>query len=131
MGDVPTVAAEAGRNIFAERPVCRPIQRDLICVVYPAKVWQLQVSGEGSRFATNTFHHVSVAAKGIDLVIKNLELRPVITRFQPLTGDRHAHAVADPLTQRPGGGLDSRGDTVLGMSRRFAVELAEALDVVE
>ena len=46
-------------------------------------------------------------------------------------GDRHAHAVAKALAQRPGGGLNPFHQLMLGMAGRLAAPLAELLDVVE
>ena len=50
---------------------------------------------------------------------------------QPALGHRHADAVAAPLAQRAGRGLDARGQPILGMARALAAELAEPLDIVE
>jgi hypothetical protein len=44
-------------------------------------------------------------------------------------GDRHADSVGDALTQRTGGGLDTRREVTFRMYGVRAVPLSEALDV--
>ena len=50
---------------------------------------------------------------------------------EPASGDGHADARGAPLAQRPGCHLDSGSQMVLRMSRTFAAELTEPLDVVQ
>ena len=49
--------------------------RDAVAVVDPAKVAEHLMAGERGRFARDAFHHVAVAADGIDVVVKDLENR--------------------------------------------------------
>ena len=89
------------------------------------------MAGERRRFAGDAFHHVAVAAERINVVVEQREVRPVEPRGQPSPGERHADAVAAALAQRPGRCLDARRLAVFRMAGRLAVDLAEALDVVE
>jgi hypothetical protein len=49
--DVPAVAKEARSNIFCESERGTAFDGDLIIVVDPAQVRELEVSGQGGRFA--------------------------------------------------------------------------------
>ncbi len=87
--------------------------------------------GDGRRLAGHALHQVAVAAKGPDPVAEDGIARPVEMLFEPALGHGHADAVGRALTERPGGGLDTRGDAVFRMPGADPVQLAEALDVVE
>src|SRR5438105_15510154 len=89
------------------------------------------MAGERGRLARDTFHEIAVAADRVDVVIEDLRPRPVVAPAQPARGDRHADAVAATLAERSGRGLHTRRMAVFRMSRRDAVELPEALDVLE
>ena len=81
--------------------------------------------------AANAFHHVAIAAQGIDVVVENLKAGLIEVRPQPLAGDGHTHAVSDSLTERAGGGFHAGGPAIFGMSRSLAIELAKSLDVIQ
>src|SRR4029077_19191326 len=106
-------------------------ERDVIFVVDPAKVGQLEMSGQRCGFAGNAFHHVAISAEGIDVVIKELKSGLVVMGCEPLAGYGHADAVCNTLTERSGRSFDAGGPAVFGMSGSFAVQLAELLDVIE
>ena len=89
------------------------------------------MAGQRRGFLANAFHHVAVAAEGVNVVVENLEAGPVVVGRQPIGGNRHAHAVSDALTERAGRGFDAGSPAVFGMAGSLAVELAELLDVVE
>ena len=128
---VPAVAGEPRGHVFAERQRRVALDRDVVVVVDPAEVRELQVSGQRGRLAADAFHQVAVAAQGVDVEVEQLEAGPVVVGGQPAGGDRHAHAVADALAQRAGGGFHAAGVPVLGMARAAAVQLAELADGVQ
>ena len=80
---------------------------DAIVVVDPAEIGQLEMTGERSRLATDTFHHVAVAAKRIDVVIEHGEVRTIEMDRHPLSCDRHTHARGNTLSKWTSGGLDA------------------------
>ena len=104
---------------------------DVVVVVDPAEVVEAEMAGQRRRFRRDAFHHAAVAADGIDVVVEDVEARPVVAAGQPLLRDGHADAGGDALPERAGGGLDARDPVIFGMAGRLAVELAEAADVVE
>src|SRR5438552_3039770 len=51
VGYVPAVSPEAHGNVFTERPIGGTVKRDLVSVVNPTEVRQLEMSSERSRLA--------------------------------------------------------------------------------
>ena len=129
--DVPSVGEEPARDVLREGEVRPPLDRDAVVVVDPAEVREAQVSGERGRLAGHALHHAAVAAERVHVVVEERVVRAVVARRQPAPCDRHPDAGRDALTEGPRRRLDAGGPVVLGMSRAFAVELAEAADVVE
>src|SRR4029453_462461 len=97
----------------------------------PAQVAELEMAGQRGGLTGDTLHHAAVAGQRVHVVVEHLEARSVEVRRLPATGDRHAHARGHAGAQRSGGGLDARGPAVLRVTRALAVELPEALDVIE
>ena len=129
--DVPAVTQEPGGDVLREGDARVAFDGDVVVVVDPAEVVQAQVAGQRRRLRRDALHQAAVAANGIDVVVEDVEARPVVAVGEPLLGDGHAHARGDPLPERTGGGLDARNPVVLGVARGLAVELAETADVVE
>ena len=89
------------------------------------------MAGQRGGLVAHPLHKVAVAAQGIDVVVEQVEARPVKSRRQPPLRNRHAHAVAQPLAQRSGGGLHAGGFQMLRMAGTAAVQPPESLDLVE
>ena len=131
-GDVPAVGDEAGGDVFGERQRGVALDRDVVIVVNPAEVGELPVAGERGGLGRDAFHHVAVAAEGVDVEIDQFfEAGPIVMSGHPALGGGHADAVAGSLAERAGRGLDARGQPVLRVARAPAVELPEPLDLLE
>ena len=128
-GDVPAVAHEAGGDVVAVGEVGLAVDRDVVVVVDPAEVVELEVAGERGGFAGDALHQAAVAGDRVDVEVE--ELGGVVAGALPLRGDRHPDRGGDALAERAGGRLDARGPAVLGVAGSARVELAEAFDVVE
>ena len=128
---VPAIAHEAGGDILGEGEPRIAFDGDVVVVVDPAEVIQLQMPGQRRRLRAHAFHQAAVAADGIDVVVEDREVRLVVAGAQPFPRDRHADAGGDALAQRTGGRLHAGHQMIFRMARRLAVELAEILDVVE
>ena len=128
---VPAIAEKAHRHVVTEGERGMSLDRDVVVVVDPAQVRQLEMPGEGGGFVRDALHHAAVAAEGVDVVVEHREVGPVQVLAEPSARDRHAHARGEALAERARGGLDARGPAVLGVARTLRVELAEALDVVQ
>ena len=88
------------------------------------------MGGERRRFRADAFHHLAVRAEGIDVVVEQLEVGPVVVGGQPFLRNGHSDAHGDALAERAGGGLDAGGHAVFGVTGGVGSRLAEALDVV-
>ena len=90
------------------------------------------MAGQRRGFARDAFHHVAVAADRVDVVVEQLEARPVEMRRHPLARRSPCPRwLPTPWPERAGGGLDSGGPAILRMAGTLAVELPKSLDIVE
>src|SRR5262249_5259548 len=129
--DVPAEAGEALGDVVAEGEVGVALDRDMVVVADPAEVGEPPVSGEGGRLVRDAFHHVAVAAQGVDVVVEDLEAWAVAASRHPLAGPRHADAVRAALPERAGRGFDTARPAILRVPGALAVELAETLDFIQ
>src|SRR5271167_4153160 len=130
MRNAPAVTQKSCHDVFVEGPIRWTVERDVIVVVNPTKIRELQVGGKRGGFARHAFHHVAVSADGVDLEVKNVEAGLVEICAEPLAGDSHSDAVACALSKRTCRGFDAGGDVGFGMARSLASELTESLDFV-
>src|SRR5262249_42209599 len=105
----PAVAVESRPDVLAECERRVALDRDMIIVVDPAQVRQLEMAGDRRGLARHALHHVAVAAEDIDVVIDQRQIRPIESLREPALRHRHADAVAAALAQRPRRGLDAYG----------------------
>ena len=127
-GDVPAVAHEAGGDVVVVGEVGFAVDRDVVVVVDPAEVVELEVTGDRGGFVGDALHQAAVAGDRVDVEVE--EVRAVAGAL-PLGGDRHPDRGGDALAERAGGRLDAGGPAVLGVAGSARVELAEAFDVLE
>ena len=134
VGDVlhrPAETGEAGRHVLAEREAGGALDGDLVVVVEPAQVRQLEVPGERGGLGADALHQAAVAGDGVDVVVEQVVARAVERGGLPEPGDRHTDAGGDAGAQRAGGALDPGGPPVLGVTGALRVELAEPAQVVQ
>ena len=87
------------------------------------------MAGERGGLCGDALHHAAVATQRVDVEVNQiLEAGFVEVGRHPASGDGHADAVRQTLTQRAGRRLDAAGPAVLGMARTAAIQLAEMLD---
>jgi hypothetical protein len=48
--NIPSVTQKPRRHVFREGDACVPFDRDVIVIVDPAEIVQVQVGGQGRRF---------------------------------------------------------------------------------
>src|SRR5262249_54348332 len=130
-GDVPAVGDEPRGHVLAEGPLGVALDGDLVVVVNPTQVGELQMAGQRGSFAGDALHHAAVAGDGVHVVVEHVEAGPVEVRRLPAAGDRHAHAGGHARAERTSGRFDPRGPAVLRVAGALTVELPEALDVVK
>ena len=117
---MPAVRLEALAHVFAERQVGVAVDGDGVVVVEIDQLAQLEEARDGGGFGGHAFHEVAVGAEGVGIVVHDVVAGLVEALGQPALGQGHAHAVAEALAQRPGGGLDAGSVAVLGVARRRA-----------
>src|SRR5215470_17757000 len=71
--NVPPVPQKPRRNIFRERDGGISLDGDVVVVIDPAEVVESQVGCQRRGFRRDAFHHATVSADRIDLVVENLE----------------------------------------------------------
>src|ERR1044072_4166515 len=125
-GHVPAVALEAGGNVVFVGELGFAVDRDLVVVVDPAEVVELEVAGDRGSFTRDALHQTAVAA---DRVNVEVEEGGAVAGPLPLRGNRHPDRGRDSLAERSGGRLDPGGPAVLGVTRSARAELTEALYV--
>ena len=72
-GDVPAVAHEARGDVVAEGEVGVAVDRDVVVVVDPAEVGELEVAGERGGLVGDALHQAAVAADRVDVEVEELE----------------------------------------------------------
>src|SRR5215467_13784805 len=77
--NVPPVAQEPRRYVLGEGNTCVAFDGDVIVVVDPAEIVEAQVGGQRRRFRRDALHHAPISTNRIDVVIEDLESRPVVT----------------------------------------------------
>src|ERR1043166_7662054 len=129
--NVPAVSEKARGHVFGECDVRVPFDADVIVVPDPAEIIQTEMTGERDSFRSNAFHHATVTADGVDVVVEDFETWFVVSVGEPLLGDGHANAGRDTLSERAGGGFHSRHPMIFRVAGRFAVELAKPANIVQ
>src|SRR5262249_10062458 len=104
---------------------------DVVVVVDPAEVGELQVASERSGFRRDTFHHAAVAAQCINVEVNEiLKSRLVEVSGRPAASNGHPDAGGDTVSQRSSGGLNTARPTIFRVARAPAVELPESFDCI-
>src|SRR5258708_3010222 len=97
-----SVAKKAPRHIFGERDVGLAFDSDVIVVVDPAEVIELQVPRKRSGLTRDALHHAAVAAERVNPVPEQFKIWPVVSRREPLFANGHSHARRNASCQRTG-----------------------------
>jgi hypothetical protein len=116
---VPAVGLVPLRGVLGQGDRRVVLDRDLVVVVDDGEVAQLLVPGQGGRLGGDALLDVAVGGDDVDLVVERaLARRGVRVEQPPLAPRGHGHADGggQPLAQRAGGDLDTRGVAVLGVA---------------
>src|SRR5436305_10497397 len=109
VSDVPAIPEKPFADIFSERNISRTIERHAIVVVDPAQIREFQMSGERRRLGAYAFHHVAIAAHGIDVVIENLKAGAVVVSCKQVGTVAHSTLVSTAWPSGPGLGFMPAG----------------------
>ncbi len=127
---MPAIGLEALGRVIGEPALNLAVDRNAVVVVEHDELAELECAGQRAGFVRNAFHEAPIAAKYPGVMVDDRQFGPVEVRRENLFGQRHADAVGEPLSERPGRGLDAHGDVVLGMAGRAATELAEIAQLI-
>src|SRR5215471_2901844 len=128
---IPAIGEETRCNIFREGNAGVAFNRDVVVVPDPAEAIEPEVSRKRRGFGRYAFHHAAVAADSVDVVVKDVVSRPVITSGQPLLRDCHTYARGHALPQGACRSLDARDPVIFGMPWSLAAELPKTANVIE
>ncbi len=78
----------------------------------------------------NALHQAAIAQKDIGMVINDFETRTIEFRSQYFFSQRHAYRIGNSLAERPGSGFYARSVAIFWMTRRFGMQLAKILDIL-
>ena len=129
--DIPAVGLVARPRVLALREQGHRVEGHVVGVVDEDEVVELQVSGQRTRLARDALLQAAVTGETDDFVVENGVRRGVEARGRHLAGHGETHGIGHALAERPGRALDARCFVKLGMARRDAAELAEALHFVQ
>src|SRR6267154_2057097 len=129
--DVPSIRQKSPGDVFAERDIGFAFDRDVIVVIDPVQIIELQVPGKRGCLARGSFHHAAIAAEGVNAIAEQFKIWLVVTRGEPLFGNGHAHTRGNALSQRARRCFHARGPAVLRVSSAAAPELPERLEVIQ
>ena len=128
---IPSISQIARAHIIV---VCKrsvTFDGDVIVVVNPAKIRELQMSSQTGGFSRNSFHHATIAADRPDSIIEKFKSRSVVSRREPTFGHCHTNACRETLAQRTGCRFDAARPVIFRMSRATRIELTKTLDVFD
>ena len=115
--------------IHGERRVA--LDRDMVVIVEIDDIAQAKVTGQAGGFRADAFHHIPVAANGIDFIIKKIETRLVVPCGQVLLRDGQAYPIGEALSQRARRDLDAGREPVFRVSRCLAVQLPKVFNIIQ
>ncbi len=134
VGDVehlPAVRFEPLGRVVGERELGLAVDGDVIVVVEPDQLPELEVSGERRRLVRDPLHEIAVATDEERVVVDDFLSGLVERGGEVGFGDGHADGVARSLAERAGGRLDSGRVAMLGVPGRLASPLAKLLEILE
>src|SRR5436305_14772559 len=77
--NVPTIGEKTRCHVFGECYIRVPFNADVVVVPDPAEIIQTEMTGERGSFRSNAFHHATVTADGVDVVVEDYKDRFVVS----------------------------------------------------
>src|SRR6185437_10658977 len=114
--DMPAIGFEPFSDVLPEGDIGIALDADVIVVIEIDDITQTEMTGKGSRFGRHAFHHISVAADGVDRVVEDIVTGFIETCRETLLRDGHADAVCESLAQWSRGDLDPGCEAIFRMT---------------
>jgi len=128
---LPVVGFETLRGVVGEPAFDFAVDGDAVVIVEGDQLAQAQRAGQRSDFVGNAFHHAAITQEHVGVVIDDVVARTVELRAQDFFSQCETYGVGQALAQGTGGGLDAWGVAELRVTRSAAMQLAEALEVID
>lgn len=123
--DVPAVSLVALGNILSEGNVGVAVNGNVVVVVDSNEVAELEVASQGAGLTGNALHQAAIAEEAVGVVVREGEAGLVEDGGGVSLGHGQTDGIADTLTQRAGGDLDTGGIVSLGVARSDAINSLE------
>ena len=127
--DVPAVGLETRGCVVDEPRRDLAVDGNAVVVIKRNQLVELPGTCQSASFVADAFHHAAVAQEDIGVMVNDVVVGAVEFGSQQFFCQRHAHRVGDALAERAGGGFHAGGDTDLGVTSGFAVQLAEVFQL--
>ena len=128
---MPAISLEATRCIVGEPALGLAVDRDAIVVVERGQLAQAQRPCQRTRLVRYPLHETAVADHDIGAMIDDSVTVAVEFRREKLLRQRHSHRVGESLSEWAGRRFHTGRHADLGMSWRFGVQLAKALQLFD
>ena len=115
---------------FAEGDIGPALDGNVIGIIKYDQLGQSQGSGQREGFVGNAFHHASVAAKYIGIMIHHRMLRGIKYGCEVLLRHRHTDSHRHAGTQRAGGSFHAGRMTVFRMTGSQGPQLTEVHEIL-
>src|ERR1700736_436584 len=129
--DTPSISEKTSRHILRESQTGVSLDGDVVVVIDPTQIRQLQMTRQRSRLSADALHHAPVTRQRVYVIVKKSKVGPVVALGQPFAGQCDAHAGSHSLAQRARCGFYARRPTVFGVAGAFAFELAKFFEVLQ
>src|ERR1700733_6576614 len=129
--NMPVIRLITLADILGESDSSRAIYRNSVVIVKSNELAKLQMSGQRSSLAGNSFLHTSIAHDYIGVMVNNISTLFIESRGQKLLGDGHPNSIRKTLPKRSGCHLDARCITAFGMTGSLTPELPKLLQIIQ
>lgn len=119
--DVPAVGLVALGNILSEGNVGVTVNGNVVVIVDADEVAELEVASQRRGLARDTLHQATITEEAVGVVVNQVEARLVEGGGSVSLGHSQTNSIADTLTQRASGDLDTGSIVSLGVARGDAV----------
>ena len=127
---MPAVGFKTLRRIVGKPAFDMAVDGNAVVVPECNQLAQTPGTGQRAGFVRNAFHQAAIAEEYIGVVVNNFVVGLVEFGCQQLFRHCHADGVGDALTEWAGSGFNARRVAVFRVTRRFRMQLAEALEFV-
>ena len=132
IGDhIPAIGFEAAQCVVAKPGFNRAIDGDAVIVIEHHQPGQAPDARQRAGLMRDTFHEAAIASEHPGEVIDDRQALAIELACEQALGQGHADRIGQPLTERPGGGLDTGREADLRMPGCLRVQLAKVAKIID